>query len=110
MKKLKERWNVTSNWQLTIIFIVFAITGSTAAYLSKPVTTALGITKENLSLWLYWPIRLIVIFPVYQVLLVVLGALFGQFHFFWEFEKKMLNRMKLGFIANYVDSKLKKEQ
>jgi hypothetical protein len=110
MKKLKERWNVSSNWQLTIIFIVFAITGSTAAYLSKPVTTALGITKENLSLWLYWPIRLIVIFPVYQVLLVVLGALFGQFHFFWEFEKKMLNRMKLGFIANYVDSKLKKEQ
>ena len=110
MKKLKERWNVSSNWQLTIIFIVFAITGSTAAYLSKPVTTALGITNENLSLWLYWPIRLIVIFPVYQVLLVVLGALFGQFHFFWEFEKKMLNRMKLGFIANYVDSKLKKEQ
>ncbi len=37
MKKLKERWNVSSNWQLTIIFIVFAITGSTAAYLSKPV-------------------------------------------------------------------------
>ena len=110
MNKLKKRWNVSSNWQLTIIFIVFAITGSTAAYLSKPVTTALGITKENLSLWLYWPIRLIVIFPVYQVLLVVLGALFGQFHFFWEFEKKMLNRMKLGFIANYVDSKLKKEQ
>ena len=110
MKKLKERWNVSSNWQLTIIFIVFAITGSTAAYLSKPVTTALGITKENLSLWLYWPIRLIVIFPVYQVLLVVLGALFGQFQFFWEFEKKMLNRMKLGFIANYVDSKLKKKQ
>ena len=58
MNKLKERWNVTSNWQLVIIFIVFAITGSTAAYLSKPVTSALGITKENLSLWLYWPFRL----------------------------------------------------
>ena len=43
MNKLKERWNVTSNWQLVIIFIVFAITGSTAAYLSKPVTSALGI-------------------------------------------------------------------
>lgn len=109
MKKLKERWNVSSNWQLTIIFIVFAITGSTAAYLSKPVTTALGITKENLSLLLYWPIRLIVIFPVYQVLLVILGALFGQFKFFWNFEKKMLDRMKLGFISRYVDSKLKKE-
>lgn len=110
MNKLKERWNVTSNWQLTIIFIVFAITGSTAAYLSKPVTSVLGITKENLSLWLYWPFRLLIIFPVYQVMLVVIGAVFGQFAFFWEFEKKMLDRMKLGFIGKYVDSKIKKEQ
>ena len=109
MKKLRERWNVTSNWQLTIIFIVFAITGSTAAYLSKPLTDFLGITKDNLSLWIYWPIRLIIIFPAYQVLLVLIGALFGQFNFFWEFEKKMLNKMKLGFIGKYVDSKLKKE-
>ncbi len=110
MKKLKERWNVTSNWQLTIIFIVFAITGSTAAYLSKPVTSALGITKENLSLWFYWPFRLLIIFPVYQIMLVLIGTLLGQFKFFWDFEKKMLDRMKLGFISKYVDSKLKKEQ
>ena len=94
MNKLKERWNVTSNWQLVIIFIVFAITGSTAAYLSKPVTSALGITKENLSLWLYWPFRLLIIFPVYQVMLVIIGAIFGQFAFFWEFEKKMLDKSR----------------
>jgi len=110
MKKLKERWNITSNWQLIIIFIVFAITGSTAAYLSKPVTTTLGITKENLSPWIYWPFRLLVIFPVYQVMLVIIGAVFGQFTFFWEFEKKMLDRMKLSFISKYIDSKLKKGQ
>ncbi len=110
MKKLKERWNVTSNWQLIIIFIVFAITGSTAAYLSKPLTNFLGVTKENLSLWIYWPIRLIIIFPAYQVLLVLIGALFGQFNFFWEFEKKMLIRMKLGFIAKYFDSKFTKNK
>ncbi|MFD2891511.1 DUF6787 family protein [Flavobacterium chuncheonense] len=106
MNKLKDRWNINSNWQLTIIFIVFAITGSTAAYLSKPVTGFLGITKENLSLWLYWPLRLLIIFPVYQVLLVLIGTLFGQFHFFWNFEKKMLFRMKLGFIADFIDSKI----
>ena len=41
---------------------------------------------------------------------VLIGALFGQFNFFWEFEKNMLNKMKLGFIGKYVDSKLKKEQ
>jgi len=109
MKKLKQRWNITTNLQLTLILIVFAITGSTAAYLSKPVTSLLGITKENLSLWLYWPFRLLIIFPVYQVLLVVIGTFFGQFDFFWNFEKKMLDRMKLGFISKYVDSKLKRE-
>lgn len=108
MNKLKKRWNIKSNWQLIIICIVFAITGSTAAYLSKPLTNLLGITKENLSLWLYWPIRLLIIFPAYQVLLVIIGAIFGQFTFFWEFEKKMLYRMKLGFIGRFVDSKIKK--
>ncbi|WP_445710862.1 DUF6787 family protein [Flavobacterium sp.] len=107
MNKLKERWNVTSNIQLTIIFIVFAITGSTAAYLSKPVTSLLGVTKENLHWSLYWPLRIMILFPIYQIMLVIIGALFGQFKFFWEFEKKMLFRMKLGFIANYVDQKLK---
>lgn len=106
MNKLKQRWNINSNWQLLIIFIVFAITGSTAAYISKPITNTLGITKENMSLWLYWPVRLLLIFPLYQVLLVLIGTLFGQFTFFWEFEKKMLRKMKLGFIADFFDNKL----
>lgn len=105
MKKLKERWNITSNYQLIIIFIVFAITGSTAAYLSRPITEALGIHKDKLPYLLYLPIRLIMIFPLYQVLLVLIGALFGQFKFFWWFEKKMLRSLKLGFIADFFDTK-----
>jgi len=47
------------------------------------------------------------IFPIYQVLLVFVGFVFGEFKFFWEFEKKMLYRIKLGFIADFVDNKLK---
>ena len=87
MKKLKARWGVTSNFQLVVIFIVFAITGSVSAYLSKPFTNYIGLTSENLG-WLYLPIRLIAIFPIYQVLLVLFGFIFGQFEFFWAFEKK----------------------
>jgi hypothetical protein len=107
MKKLKKRWNIDNNWQIAIIFIVFAITGSTAAYLSKPVTAALGISKETMSLWLYWPLRILILFPIYQLMLVIIGAFFGQFKFFWEFEKKMLYRMKLDALVNFVDNKLK---
>ncbi|OAB78124.1 DUF6787 family protein [Cochleicola gelatinilyticus] len=97
MKKLKERWNIQSDWQLTIIFIVFALTGSTSAKFAGPLTEFVGITKEMGGL-IYWPVRILIIFPIYQVLLVCMGWLFGEYHFFWTFEKKMLRSMKLGFL------------
>jgi hypothetical protein len=97
MEKLKQRWGVESNFQLTVIFIVFAITGSASAMVSKPVCLWLGITKEDFG-FLFAPIRLILIFPLYQVLLVSIGFLFGQFAFFWKFEKKLLRKLGLGFL------------
>ena len=97
MKKLKERWGIESNFQLTLIFIVFAITGSASAWLSKPFCYWLGITKADLGFW-FTPVRLLLIFPIYQVLLVCIGFLFGLFRFFWAFEKKMLRSMGLGFL------------
>lgn len=106
MNKLKQRWGIENNWQLTVIFIVFAITGSTAAFLSKPFTNAIGLTSENLG-FAYIPIRLLAIFPIYQVLLVMIGFIFGQFEFFWGFEKKMLTRMRLGFVVDFFENKNK---
>lgn len=99
MKKLKERWNIDSNWQLTVIFVVFAITGSTAAKFAGPVADWIGLSKE-LNPWVYWPVRLLLIFPIYQVLLVFFGWVFGEFQFFWNFEKKMLRGMGLGFLLD----------
>src|SRR4051812_6318367 len=103
MKKLKERWGITSGFQFAVIFLVFAITGSTAAYLSKPILGWLGITKADTSAWVYYPLYIVLILPVYQVLLVSYGFLFGQFKFFWAFEKKMLKGMGLGFL--FTDKK-----
>ncbi|GHC52071.1 DUF6787 family protein [Ulvibacter litoralis] len=97
MKKLKERWGIDSNWQLIVIFIVFAITGSTSAKLAGPLTEAIGIT-DAVGAFIYWTIRILIVFPIYQVLLVFFGWLFGEFHFFWTFEKKMLKRFGLGFL------------
>jgi O-antigen ligase len=90
--KLRTRWNVTYRWELIAIFIVFAITGSLSARLSGPFMGLLGLTKESMSAWLFWPLRMLVIFPIYQVVLVFLGWVFGQHTFFWSFEKKMLAR------------------
>tara|TARA_B100001540_G_C15526087_1_gene514734 strand:+ start:298 stop:600 length:303 start_codon:yes stop_codon:yes gene_type:complete len=90
MKRLKEKWGITSNFQLAIIFIVFAITGSASLVVSTPILDLIGFSKESINPWLYHPLRLLLIFPVYQVLILIIGAIFGQFTFFWNFVKKML--------------------
>ena len=95
MNKLKEKWGITSNFQIIIILVVFSITGSVAVWIAKPVLNLVGLDKEVVSPWLFWPIRIFIIFPIYQILIVIIGALFGQFKFFWSFEKKML--VRLGF-------------
>tara|TARA_R110002072_G_scaffold14181_3_gene59086 strand:- start:376 stop:687 length:312 start_codon:yes stop_codon:yes gene_type:complete len=98
MEKLKERWGIESNWAVVAIFIVFAINGSFAAWVAKPVTAFLGLSTVTLSPWLYYPLRIILIFPIYQLTLPIVGWLFGQFKFFWAFEKKFLSRLGFGFL------------
>ncbi|MEH6746727.1 MAG: DUF6787 family protein [Maribacter arcticus] len=105
MQKLKERWGISSNFQLIIIFFVFAITGSSSVYVAKPFLNIIGLQQSNFpdAWWgttIYWFFRIILIFPFYQILLVIYGWLFGQSKFFWAFEKKMLKRIGLGFLFN----------
>lgn len=92
-KKLEKKWDVNYKWELIRIFIVFAITGTSSLFVGKPIIKLLGITKENLNIVVYWVLYIIIGLIFYQILLLCIGWLFGQFKFFWEFEKKMLRRM-----------------
>ena len=94
-KKLAVKWQVSYRWELIAIFLVFAVTGSTAARISGPIIEALNLKELISNSFLFWTIRILIIFPIYQVLLVIVGWFFGQFKFFWAFEKKMLCRMGL---------------
>jgi|TARA_B110000967_G_scaffold208899_1_gene262730 hypothetical protein len=98
MEKLKERWGIKSNWAIVAIFVVFAINGSFAAWVAKPITTFIGLSPEIISAWLYYPLRILLVFPIYQITLPIVGFIFGQFKFFWAFEKKFLSRIGLGFL------------
>ena len=97
MEKLKVRWGIQSNVQLTLILVTFAVTGTTAARCAAPIVSWLGINSATSPAWLYWPLQLILIMPLYQVLLLVVGSLFGQFRFFLAFEKRMLARCGISF-------------
>ena len=92
INKIKKKWGIKSNLQLLIIFLVFGITGSTAAWISKPILNFIGLKQATISAWIYWAIRIIVIFPVYQILLLIIGTIFGQSKFFKSFIKKMIQK------------------
>ena len=95
-KKVENIWKVDYKWEMISIFIVFAITGSLSGKLAGPLVHWIGLDSENVHSVVYWTLRILLIFPIYQILLVGIGWLFGQYQFFWNFEKKMLKRMGLG--------------
>ncbi|NLP57895.1 DUF6787 family protein [Lutibacter sp. B1] len=93
MEKLKQRWGLKSNFQVLLIIIVFSINGSFAVWVAKPVTELIGLNVETTNPWIFWPIRIFLVFLIYQATLPIVGFCFGQFTFFWNFTKKMLCRM-----------------
>tara|TARA_B100000963_G_scaffold315528_1_gene294744 strand:- start:2466 stop:2795 length:330 start_codon:yes stop_codon:yes gene_type:complete len=107
LSQLKKKWGVSSNFQLIIIFIVFGITGSLSVRLGEPLLNLINLVPEKFETIpfgniVYWTIRIIAIFPLYQILLIIVGAVFFQFRFFWNFEKKILK--KIGFKRFFKDS------
>ena len=91
LEKLKRRWNIQNNFQVIIILTVFAITGSIIVYVKEIVFDLIEITPET-HFGIKVPVYILVILTVYNTLLLVVGMVFGQFRFFWEFEKKFFSR------------------
>ncbi len=89
---MMKRLNIMSFWQFTLIMIVFAITGSLSLYITIEFFKIIGLQEEDLNPIIFWPIRVIFLFFIYQILLLLVALPFGQFQYFWNFEKKILNR------------------
>ena len=97
MKRLREKWGIKSNFQLVIIIIVSAITGSTSALISGPTIDFL-FGEIEMKGFFKFILQLLVIMPIYQVLLLFFGFVFFQFNFFFKFVKKFLKLFGLGFL------------
>ena len=97
LDKIKKRWGISSNFQILKIFVVFGITGSTAAWISEPLCSLFGISTDNLGVITYWLIRIFLITIVYQFILIFIAFLFGEFKFFWKFVRKFLSVFGLRF-------------
>ncbi|MFA8433598.1 MAG: DUF6787 family protein [Marinifilaceae bacterium] len=90
-EKLKKRWAITSNFQLLVILFVFTVTGSLSVMVRTPIFESIGMDSSS-NFLLKIVLSILVITPSYQILLLLVGSLVGQFQFFWNFEKKMWSR------------------
>ena len=90
IEKLKNRWKLDSAGHVLIVLLVFACTGFTVFFLKKPLLIWLAGERGNtyVASVLYY----IFILPVYNILLLGYGFIFGQFRFFWAFEKRFMER------------------
>ncbi|MEQ8927424.1 MAG: prolipoprotein diacylglyceryl transferase [Fulvivirga sp.] len=90
INRLKEKWQV-STLQVFIILLVFACTGFTVMFLKDPIVSFFVVEGDKSLLFsiLYY----VLILPIYNVILLVYGFIFGQFKFFWEFEKRTFRKL-----------------
>jgi hypothetical protein len=90
IQRLQARWQLKSGLQVILVLLAFACTGFSVMFL-KPVITG-WLFRDGGSTWfsiLYW----VLILPIYNLLLLAYGFLFGQFPFFWNFEKRFFRRL-----------------
>jgi len=91
-RRLKKRWGINSNFQIIIILIVFACTGFTTLYLEKLIYQLFHIPEKN-TWYIAVLLFLFITLPLYNIILLVYGFVFGQFRFFWNFEKQFFSRI-----------------
>ena len=91
LQRLKHRWKLGSALQVIIVLVVFACTGFTVLLIKKPILNFLAGANgdSTLAAILYY----IFILPLYNVILLAYGFIFGQFNFFWEFEKRTFGKL-----------------
>ena len=91
IEKLRHRWKLGSAFQVVMVLVVFACTGFTVLFIKRPILHFLAGAWED-SVWAS-VIYYLLILPLYNVILLAYGFLFGQFNFFWEFEKRFFQRI-----------------
>ncbi|MGY6745068.1 MAG: DUF6787 family protein [Cecembia sp.] len=92
LERLKSKWQLNSLLQVVLVLIVFALTGFTILFIKKPIFDFLGISMERGGFW-KTVLYLLLVLPLYQIILLIWGFIFGQFHFFWEKEKAFFRRI-----------------
>ena len=95
LKKIIDKFNARSFKHLIIIFLVFALSGSASLLMSSLILNAINLKELIVFYPFYLLVRIILLIPIYQLVLIIIATLFGEFRYFWNFEKKFFKRLRL---------------
>ena len=88
-------FGANSKFHLFKIFVIFGLAGSLSVILSDPLLDLVSIEKYISNKFFYWVIRLTLIFPIYQFVLIAVALVFGEFSYFKKFFIKFINYFKI---------------
>tara|TARA_Y100000996_G_C22551577_1_gene653853 strand:- start:346 stop:636 length:291 start_codon:yes stop_codon:yes gene_type:complete len=91
LNKLIALFKAKSLVHLIKIFLVFGLAGSFSVIMSNPTLKFIKLDQFITSYPLYFLIKLIIIFPLYQITLFAFALIFGEFDYFKKFFKKFFN-------------------
>lgn len=95
LKKLILIFEAKSLIHLIKIFLIFGLAGSLSLYLSELIYNYINI-KDFVNIYIVKLfIKIIFLIIMYQITLLSIAIIFGEFKYFFKFFKKFLNRFKL---------------
>ena len=95
MQKLINFFKAKSFYHLCKIFVIFGITGSLSLFVSEYILNYIDLGKYISTLIVYLFLKLLFLLVIYQILLILIALIFGEFQYFSRFIKKFLNRFKI---------------
>ena len=95
LKQLILIFEAKSLIHLIKIFLIFGLAGSLSLYLSELIYNYTNI-KDFVNIYIVKLfIKIIFLIIMYQITLLSIAIIFGEFKYFFKFFKKFLNRFKL---------------
>ena len=94
--KVKKKHNIATDKDFFLIVLVFSLAGSMVSILRRPIFISLHLDHD--PLWLKIIFSILLIIPLYQISTLVLGFIFGKFHFFWGRQKALGRTLKRVFV------------
>ena len=94
IEKLERMFKARSKMHLLVIFLIFGISGSASIFVSDIVLDFLNLEKFDVPRFIYWPLRLFLLFVCYQFILLFVSACFGEFKHFSKYSQRIFFFLK----------------